>query len=240
MGTRTSSTDSSTSSSTTGRTASQPPPPEAPRSTSTLTVLTPSDVKKILATLDPELALGAQAEAFKALSDPSEKVYLPHRHLLNYGDRYSLYMPSRYSAGEGIKIASQTQGSTALLDIETGKVKALVSAKGLTPWRNAAGEHPILAGSDPDSSVRLMHRFGAGCSMSSFRKAADQLVDLRFGWPGQCPCQAVSSSLSLNPRSQHCCSPPYTSSRNPCLDTQSRLSKDHLRTHRRSAAFGDR
>lgn len=123
---------------------------------SAITIITSIDVESILSTLDPELAVQSQRNAFLALHATSARssngipsVQGPARIALRSEQMTSLFMPARVAEAGGMtcKIVSvPTNGgggglpsTTVVLDETTGKVKALVNARKLTGLRNACG-----------------------------------------------------------------------------------------------------
>lgn len=126
-----------------------------------LTILTASDISTLLATLDPELVLDSQRNAFLALNTQSDipsggipPVQCPQRIVLKSGQTNNLFMPSRVAdaGGTACKIVSVPMNggegglpaTTVVMDESTGKVKAVINARRLTALRNAAGMSPPL------------------------------------------------------------------------------------------------
>ena len=119
-------------------------------------ILTTSDVSSVLSSLDPELALESQRNAFAALSTQFATsshdiptVQCPQRTTLKSETMTSLFMPSRVADAGGMacKIVSiPTNGgegglpaTTVIMDEKTGRIKAIVNARRLTALRNACG-----------------------------------------------------------------------------------------------------
>jgi ornithine cyclodeaminase/alanine dehydrogenase-like protein (mu-crystallin family) len=123
---------------------------------SNVTILTASDVFSVISTINPELAIVSQQNAFLALasqfakpSDTIRSIQGPPRITLKSEHMTSLFMPSRVADAGGMacKIVSvPTNGgegglpaTTVLINEETGKVKAVINARRLTALRNACG-----------------------------------------------------------------------------------------------------
>jgi ornithine cyclodeaminase/alanine dehydrogenase-like protein (mu-crystallin family) len=121
-----------------------------------LTILTGSQVDKIISKLDLEAALTSQAQVFKAFSAQkgsdnaaSPPIQTPLRSKITSSSATSLFMPSRVAAIDttACKIVSIPQGgsqdglpgTTVVLDSE-GNTRGIVNARKLTALRNAAGE----------------------------------------------------------------------------------------------------
>jgi ornithine cyclodeaminase len=125
---------------------------------SSLTVLTASDVDKVISQLDLELALESQSKVFEAFSAPksgddtASDIQVPHRSTLTTSTQSTLVMPSRAGELLGCKFVGVPKegsdglaGTTVVIDAETGKVKGLVNARKLTALRNACGTFPSMS-----------------------------------------------------------------------------------------------
>lgn len=128
-----------------------------------LLILSSSDVEQITSNFPISLLQSLMAQVFHTLSsssdplnsDPSEKIIdTPHRTTIAMSSHHALFMPSRIaSLGTTIKVVSvptnprDTRGlpaSTFVMDEETGRVKAVVNAGGLTAVRTAAGAFAFI------------------------------------------------------------------------------------------------
>ncbi|KAH0580482.1 hypothetical protein H2248_001981 [Termitomyces sp. 'cryptogamus'] len=141
-----------------------------------LLVLSSTDVDHVLADFSPLELQNLMARVFYLISAPRQSppvIDTPHRTTIPMQGHTALFMPARLAhshlRGTALKAVSvpQTSGdtrglpaSTIVIDEETGAVKALVNARSLTAFRNAAGSllSTNIVGLSPTSVVA----FGAG------------------------------------------------------------------------------
>ena len=121
-----------------------------------LLVLSSTDVDHILADFTPLELQNLMARVFYLISAPQQSprvVDMPHRTTIPMQDHTALFMPARVAhshlRGTTLKAVSVPQksgdtrgllASTVVMDEETGAVKALINARSLTAFRNAAGK----------------------------------------------------------------------------------------------------
>lgn len=140
-----------------------------------LLVLSSTDVDHILADFHPIELQNLMARVFYLVSAPRESppmIDTPHRTTIHMQDHTALFMPARvahpYLQGTSLKVvsvpqkSSDTRGlpaSTVVIDEETGAVKALVNARALTAFRNAAGKlnYHLHCPNSPESSQGLCY-----------------------------------------------------------------------------------
>ncbi|KAG6884534.1 hypothetical protein C0993_010317 [Termitomyces sp. T159_Od127] len=141
-----------------------------------LLVLSSTDVDHVLADFSPLELQNLMARVFHLISAPRGSppvIDTPHRTTIHMQDHKTLFMPARVAhphlRGTTLKAVSVPQkssdmrglpASTVVIDEETGAVKALVNARALTAYRNAAGSllSTNIVGLCPTSVVA----FGAG------------------------------------------------------------------------------
>ncbi|KAG6914199.1 hypothetical protein DXG01_001807 [Tephrocybe rancida] len=143
-----------------------------------LLILSSTDVSLILSSLSPSSLQSSMARVFHLISSPPQDPPLidtPHRTSIPMANHTALFMPARGLGETTLKVVSVPRrgeggipGSTVVMDERTGVVKAMVNARSLTPFRNAAADSDSGTGSllsarivrltDPTSLVA----FGSG------------------------------------------------------------------------------
>ncbi|KAG6890168.1 hypothetical protein C0995_010872 [Termitomyces sp. Mi166 len=141
-----------------------------------LLILSSTDVDHVLADFSPLELQNLMVRVFSLISAPRQSppvIDAPHRTTIQMKNHITLFMPARVAhphlRGTTLKAVSVPQkssdtcglpASTIVLDEETGAVKALVNARSLTAFRNAASSllSTNIVGLRPTSVVA----FGAG------------------------------------------------------------------------------
>ncbi|WVQ64730.1 uncharacterized protein L199_002897 [Kwoniella botswanensis] len=153
---------------------------------SSIRVLTSSDVDQVLTDLSPEIALASQSYVFKHFSSPSASkegeyaiIQTPHRITISSKQSTMLFMPSRAPTADNsttasIKIVSVPTVSdgglpatTMVMDETTGRVKAVVNARKLTALRNACGSALFLRLFPSPTPPTHLVLFGSGAQCHS-------------------------------------------------------------------------
>ncbi|WOO86055.1 Ketimine reductase mu-crystallin [Vanrija pseudolonga] len=142
-----------------------------------LTIMTRAQADAVLADLDLEAAIKGQADVFAAYSAGGTKpgadgiapIQTPMRHVLASPDVNMLFMPARAVDKTSIKIVSVPKrggdglpGSTVILDEVSGRVRAIINARRLTAFRNAAGSVLSFRAIGKTQTPRRLVLFGAG------------------------------------------------------------------------------
>lgn len=128
-----------------------------------LVVLSDKDVSRITATFTPHVLMALMALVFVRSSESSRPTdsespnqpgaVSPLRTVINTTTYTALFMPARiHELATSIKVVSVPKtpshdglpGSTLVLDEQSGAVKAIVNAKGLTALRTAAGKYTCI------------------------------------------------------------------------------------------------
>eukprot|EP00271_Cylindrocystis_brebissonii_P017049 TRINITY_DN4267_c0_g1_i1.p1 TRINITY_DN4267_c0_g1~~TRINITY_DN4267_c0_g1_i1.p1 ORF type:complete len:326 (+),score=20.93 TRINITY_DN4267_c0_g1_i1:671-1648(+) len=162
--------------------------------------------------LTPELALSSQKDAFLALA--ARQVLLPPRTVLSPPEGPTLIMPCSTKAALGLKVVSvrETQipsllGFTALVDVSTGGLLAVLNAAPLTSFRTAGGS--ALAArvyANPNSLSLLV--FGSGAQAASHIKLMLHIrpgleavaITSRSGRNASLLCSQLKSLQAVYPR----------------------------------------
>nr|XP_019048643.1 hypothetical protein I302_02416 [Kwoniella bestiolae CBS 10118]OCF27573.1 hypothetical protein I302_02416 [Kwoniella bestiolae CBS 10118] len=155
---------------------------------SSIRILSSSDVDKVLASLSPDLALSSQSNVFKHFSNPlpslsnegtCDPIQTPHRITISSESSTMLFMPSRAPTGgdtrtTSIKIVSVPTMSdgglpatTMVMDESTGRVRAVVNARKLTALRNACGSALFLRLFPNPTPPTHLILFGSGAQSHS-------------------------------------------------------------------------
>ncbi|KAG6897555.1 hypothetical protein C0992_000338 [Termitomyces sp. T32_za158] len=165
-----------------------------------LLVLSGSDVDHVLADFSPLELQNLMARVFYLISAPRVSppvIDIPHRTTIHMQDHTTLFMPARVAdphlRGTTLKAvsvpqkSSDTRGlpaSTVVFDEETGAVKALVNARALTAFRNAAGS--LLSTNIVRLRPTSVVAFGAGKQIDAHLE-----LHLRF-FPALTSCTIVN------------------------------------------------
>ncbi|KIL60766.1 hypothetical protein M378DRAFT_83327 [Amanita muscaria Koide BX008] len=185
--------------------------------TSSLLVLSASDVDRITSTFSPKELMLLMSQAFLVAlcsgAKDSPSAYTPHRTSIPIKNHAVLFMPARivksyhevsdfFLPGTTIKVVSVPSSSgdlrgipasTLVLDEETGGIKAIINARDLTALRTAAGSlcSTVLVGPRKPTSIVA---FGTGKQIQA------HLILHLTHFPSICSCTVIYRSNARTPQ----------------------------------------